>query len=65
MTDTRNDVALEYVSTRTLPFVMISLLPVGRLRGGRVQLQGGHGSADGYPGESRKRRGRSAQCSSP
>ena len=26
MTDARNDVALEYVSTRTLAFMMISLL---------------------------------------
>ena len=57
VTDTRNGVAVEYSSTRTLPFVMISLLPVGRLRGDRVQLQGGHV-------ESWERRGRSAQRSS-
>ena len=52
VTDTRNDVTFEYVSTRTLPFVTISLLPVGRLRGDCVQLQGGHGGTDGHPGES-------------
>jgi hypothetical protein len=63
--DTRSDVAVEYVSTRTLPFVMISLLPVSRLRGDRVQLQGGHGGEDGNPGESREQRGRSAQRSMP
>ena len=57
VTDTRNDVAVEYVSTHTLPYMMILLQPVGRLRGDRV---GGHCGADGHPGESRERRGRSA-----
>ena len=32
VTDTRNDVAVEYVSTHTLPYMMILLQPVGRLR---------------------------------
>ena len=36
ITDARNDVALEYVSTHTLAFMMISLKLLGRLRGGRV-----------------------------
>ena len=65
VTDTRNDVAVEYLRTRTSPCVMVSLLPVGRLRGDRVQLQGGHGGEDGNPGESREQRGRSAQRSMP
>ena len=47
VTDTRNDVAVEYVSTGTLPYMMILLQPLGRLRGDRV---GGHGGADGHPG---------------
>ena len=42
VTDTRNDVAVEYVSTGTLPYMMILLQPLGRLRGDRV---GGHVAA--------------------
>ena len=39
VTDTRNDVAVEYVSTGTLPYMMILLQPLGRLRGNsRVSL---------------------------
>ena len=30
VTDTRNDVTVEYVSTHTLPYMMILLQPVGR-----------------------------------
>ena len=60
VTDTRNDVTVGYVSTHTLPYMMILLEPVGRLRGDRV---GGHSGADGHPGESRERRG--AQRSKP
>ena len=58
VTDTRSDVAVEYLSARTLPLMMILLLPAGRLRGDRVQLQGGHDGADGHPGKNRERCGR-------